>query len=507
MKLKTLIAGALLGAGLAFTSYQACPPEPKPKTLEVLVQLDTTNHAGRAFSGEQVITVFDRHRNAQAGLSIRLYQVHEGRGSLEEVYLAGTPSIGGGIAVYVHRAQEHTQRGLDFMITTAYAQTPPGISGNSAAPPPELGTSSASRELVIRPSSGVTIFDHDSQEAVYNLVSWTVDQEFHCDGISTTEQLIAGREKTIRLISYFDPTGLVQEAYDNVEWLIEQGILRDLPAGKEWFVLTPTNPAAPPLLIQRDLANQKYSALTVMRLEERCSGVSYNKNPESSRNTPPVIPVTPEPREKLPQPSSDRVNVPAERCPIPQSVARGDLDETLRYFELSSLEVSYVRRSDNDVLNEILIHPLELQKDNVFNTIRSKLRQELGSPTAQRNNYMTWFNGNRQGCFLVALMCCYAADGNIGIRGLEIYRVPERNNMPGPLPPNSQGTVSRTGGRDVCTPHASHECRPTNGNIIWKDSCGNWENDTYQRCCTGCGVGETSCYLPASPTGRCPGER
>ena len=57
-----------------------------------------------------------------------------------------------------------------------------------------------------------------------------------------------------------------------------------------------------------------------------------------------------------------------------------------------------------------------------------------------------------------------------------------------------------------CTSRASYACRASNGNILWRDSCGRWENATKQRCCTGCTEGNSTCPVAADAAGRCPGE-
>ena len=99
---------------------------------------------------------------------------------------------------------------------------------------------------------------------------WVAGQEYNCDGIYTTEQLIEGRDQTAQLISYFDPTGKVKKAYDGIEWLMDNGILDDLPAGKKWFVLSPVNPTAPPMTVQRGLAQGLFDEGTYDGLNRVC---------------------------------------------------------------------------------------------------------------------------------------------------------------------------------------------------------------------------------------------
>jgi hypothetical protein len=68
-----------------------------------------------------------------------------------------------------------------------------------------------------------------------------------------------------------------------------------------------------------------------------------------------------------------------------------------------------------------------------------------------------------------------------------------------------------TGVPGSCEAEAFFECRASNGNILWRDSCGEW-GQSYQRCCTGCSTGETECRVPAKGGilgkggGCCPGE-
>jgi len=75
---------------------------------------------------------------------------------------------------------------------------------------------------------------------------------------------------------------------------------------------------------------------------------------------------------------------------------------------------------------------------------------------------------------------------------------------------NCPADCDRSGGEgegEECEPsHHTRECRPSNGNILWKDNCGDWTNDTYQRCCTGCRAGDNECPVSADENNCCPGE-
>ncbi|MBI2146357.1 hypothetical protein HYU22_03390 [Candidatus Woesearchaeota archaeon] len=450
MNIKKTIIGAILGAGIAFGAYRLCQPAPKPRTLECVVQETVTNSSGSAFSGEQDITIVNRAKNRMVGVAVRLYTMHENDLPKGDVYLAGSPAVGGGLAVYAHASNApgspHGENDVlhHFLnddlnvnpslpgIRLRYAQSLPYNSGQATpsrsflrryAHPGNADSSPVSgRELVIRPSAGVTAFDHDSQEVLYDLARWTVDQEVHCDGLLTTEELIAGREQALRLISYVDPAGIAQEVYDNVQWLIDRGILQDLPAGKEWYVLTPTNPTAPPMLIQRDLASREYEAVTVMRLEEVCSGVQRHGNAGMEKRNPEHISPTPAPSstgDTSQQPAPEPISEGRERC-LPELVRQGNFGGVLDYFGLTNSEILSVRRQYYSAPNPpsfypdmLFVYPRLSQLNPVFNKIGSRLTQEFGSP--RRHSSGIVLDWNDQGCNLRLIQQSY--DNSLRISG------------------------------------------------------------------------------------------
>ncbi len=252
MSLKQLLRNAVFGLGLALTPSCSSEPdwgregeaEAEGETLEVLVEQETTDANGAAFDGAQQVTVFNREHHPLPDVDVTLYQI-QGSG---DVYLARTPEDEGGLAAFVGSAQ-------------------PAVNARCYG-------SRQGRELIIRPTSGTTMFDRSTREVIYNLLQWTLGERYSCDGIYTTEELIEGRERTMRFIAYFDPSGAVQTAYDTVEYAIDIGLLDDLPADREWYVLTPENPLAPPTVIQTDLAPGIFSSGTYAQLLNAC-GVEF----------------------------------------------------------------------------------------------------------------------------------------------------------------------------------------------------------------------------------------
>ena len=204
--LRNLGLAALLS--LASPTVQSCGSEQaEEETVDTVVQTAWTNSQGIAsFNGIDPITVVDASDNPLAGVKVNAYDLESG-----DAYLAE-----GGVAAFP--AVEQLENTLH-----QYLQN---------------------RTLVVRPSEGLTFFDRNSEEVVFDLMRWTIGNEYSCDGMYTTEQLIEQRDNTAQLVSYFDPTGKVEFVYDTISYLIDAGIVDDLPAGKNWFVLSPVNPTA-----------------------------------------------------------------------------------------------------------------------------------------------------------------------------------------------------------------------------------------------------------------------
>ncbi len=207
------------------------------QNLEMKILQGTTDSAGLVFSGEQELEVVDDSGTPQAGVDVTLYQWRKG-----DIYL----SEKGGMAVFP--LAKKYDNVMAFPLT-------------------------GKKKLVVQASPGVTLFDQDSQGVVYDLLKWTSGNEYICNGIYTTETLIKGRELSVELISYFDPTGKIKYFYDKIDWLMEHGLLDDLPANKKWFSLTPANPLGMPLLVQRGLAKNIFDEDTYDALNANCKEI------------------------------------------------------------------------------------------------------------------------------------------------------------------------------------------------------------------------------------------
>ncbi len=270
MGLKQALRNAVFGLGLALTpacgsSFNSWPEEGEAEEhsdvevndLEVRVSQDTTNSEGVAFSGSQAITVRDERNDPLAGVEVNLYQiVNEG-----DVYLAHTQQNVG-----------NTQENVGGLAAFAGEASPDPFAG-TVQPAANLRRygGSRGRELIIRPVEGLTIFSGSRRNAVYNLLRWVAGNEYDCNGIFTTEELIEQRENNVRLFSFFDHSGLLKTAYNSVRTLIAWGWVEDLPPRKDWYALDAENPLAPSLVIQTDLAEEIYGSRTFRRLEEACS--------------------------------------------------------------------------------------------------------------------------------------------------------------------------------------------------------------------------------------------
>jgi hypothetical protein len=126
------------------------------------------------------------------------------------------------------------------------------------------------RILEVRSSGGVTLFDRDEREVLFDLIQWNTNYQYVCDGIFTTEQLIEGRDQTVQLISYFDQSGTIKFVYDSVQGLMDRGLVDDLQAGKKWIVLLQDNPMSIPMHIQRDLAEDAFGRNTYDEMKRNC---------------------------------------------------------------------------------------------------------------------------------------------------------------------------------------------------------------------------------------------
>lgn len=236
--IRSTIFSALLAAGCS-------SPKRGNGTQDIIVDTltATTDQEGLADfpQTEQDITVKDAAELPLADVDVTVYKLHKNGKYRGDIYTARTPRNEGGMNVYLH----YNNQGA-YLLTE--------------------------RNLHIHPSTGLISFDHEFKEMVFDLQRWVVGNEYSCDGIFTTAKLIEQRERTIKLISYIDPTGLVQGTYDNIEWLIEQGILQDLPPDKEWFALSPINPVTFPELMQQDLVRTVFSSVAYSQLERACGG-------------------------------------------------------------------------------------------------------------------------------------------------------------------------------------------------------------------------------------------
>ncbi len=239
MNLTTIIRSALLGAVL---TLGCSGNRNNNQSITVNALRATTNAEGIAdFPGtEQDITALNAADNPLPNVDVTAYQVYNHGRYEGDVYLAKTTSNEGGINVYLH----YNNQGA-YLVTE--------------------------RQLIIRRSAGLTSFDQKFQDVLFDLQRWSLGEGYSCEGVYTTAELIAGRERAVRLISYLDPTGLVEQAYDKVEWLIDNGFLQDLPADKEWFVLTAENPTAPSELLEKSAARHIFSREEYSRLERACA--------------------------------------------------------------------------------------------------------------------------------------------------------------------------------------------------------------------------------------------
>jgi hypothetical protein len=164
------------------------------------------------FRNIEDILVTDTNRNPLSA-EVKGYEIHN-----DEVYLAKT-SNEGGMAVFLGDSNKVRQ----------YLE----------------------RSVII--GGGVTIFDRDSQQVVYDLMQWSADG-YYCDGLYTTEELIAAREDVVKLIAFVAPQAKkgIWYIYDNVTSFIDEHGL-ELPQAT-WYSLTPENPTGFPILIQEELA-------------------------------------------------------------------------------------------------------------------------------------------------------------------------------------------------------------------------------------------------------------
>lgn len=246
-KARTLWWSRIISYALALGPLSACSSSQEAyagsteEQAQVTVKAEQSNAQGEAFrDSAQRIVIVDHAGNPLSGVSVTAYTV-EGKG---DFYLAGNDTLGGGLAAYPQQRREGQRR----------------YGG-------ELN-----RSVTIRPDEGVTRFDHPSRDLLYDVNRWTEDQQYRCEGIYTTEELIQGRETTAKLIEFFDPSGLVSAIYDKIEWLIDHGFVDDLPAEQEWFVIEPENPTGSPLTIQRSLAQDVYGSQRYTQLNQACGG-------------------------------------------------------------------------------------------------------------------------------------------------------------------------------------------------------------------------------------------
>jgi hypothetical protein len=220
---------------LASPAVQNCGPEQREEeSIDAVASTARTDSEGVAyFSHVNPITVVDAEGRAIEGIKVTGYDLPAG-----DAYLAE-----GGIAAFADRRQQRGRLTLHL----------------------------ENRRLVIRPYEGLTLFDRYEQEVIFDLTRWIVGQEYSCDGIYTTEQLIEQRDHNAKLISYIPKIGTtVKFAYDVISYLIDIGVLDDLPPGKKWFVLYPANPTAPPLVVQRGLAQVLFDEDTYDTLNRVC---------------------------------------------------------------------------------------------------------------------------------------------------------------------------------------------------------------------------------------------
>ncbi|MBT4935378.1 hypothetical protein HOL21_04445 [Candidatus Woesearchaeota archaeon] len=210
-------------------------PDVQQPPLEHIIT-GVTNNNGIVFTGEKEVRVQDQAGSPIVNATVKL--VNEPSFNL---YLVDTGnSTGGGLF------QETVQREGMLM------------------------SSLEDRTITIRTDQPVTVFSGGTQ-AVYDLSVWMADDSTYiCNGTYTTEQLIEGRDMTVQLISYFDPTGKVKFVYDRIEDLIDAGILSDLEADKKWYVLTPENPVSPPVVMMREVAQKLFDETTYDRLNSVC---------------------------------------------------------------------------------------------------------------------------------------------------------------------------------------------------------------------------------------------
>jgi hypothetical protein len=227
-------------------------PDVQQPPLEHIIT-GVTNNNGIVFSGEKEVRVQDQAGSPIVNATVKL--VNENSFDLYLVQ-SGTITAGG-------LFQETVQReGL-------------------------LMSSLEDRTITIRTDQPVTVFSGGT-EAVYDLSVWMADDSTYiCNGTYTTEQLIEGRDMTVQLISYFDPTGKVKFVYDRIEDLIDAGILSDLEADKKWYVLTPENPVSPPVVMMREVAQKLFDEATYDRLNGVCPDYTSGEGQECPEHPDP----------------------------------------------------------------------------------------------------------------------------------------------------------------------------------------------------------------------------
>src|SRR3989338_5786946 len=162
MSLTNIIRSALLGTALMI----GCASNNNSnQDIRVKATRATTDAQGLAdFSGtEQDITIQDTAGNPLAEVEVTVYQVQKNGEYQGDVYLARTSRDEGGMNIY-----------LQYNNQGAYLLT--------------------ERELTIRRSAGLTSFDQQFQEILYDVQRWALNQAYSCDGVYRSEERRVGKE-------------------------------------------------------------------------------------------------------------------------------------------------------------------------------------------------------------------------------------------------------------------------------------------------------------------------
>lgn len=240
MSLTNLVRSALFGAAV---TLGCAAPKPEPEISVEVLQATSDRSGFVDFPGtEQDIYIKDAAENYLDGAQTTVYKISRDGQYAGDVYTAQAGEQGG-INVYLHPSNQGAYLLSDRYVITYAPDQPPS-------------------------------FGRDYRQLTLDLLRWIGRGEYTCDGIFTTAQLRDGQgrsEDIFELITFLNADGDFNSIYNRMGNLRERGVLRGLPAGKQWAVLTPNHPRATPETFQLDLARQIYSPEAYQRIIDSCS--------------------------------------------------------------------------------------------------------------------------------------------------------------------------------------------------------------------------------------------